>query len=164
MMLHWRWGCLMLLAIVLIGDPCRVVSLAPAALVHAGGARVEMHTPILEPALWPAPLSARLYRPDGCMLMHASSANQHHQRPEACMHGAPANKSSLPGHRGLKPQQHLALPTQGSLRTESGRQRFPEKKKCPSLLLRVPHLWRHPQRPQRLLWQHPQVSENACCH
>ena len=79
------------------------------------------------------------------------------------MHGAPAKKSSLPGHRGPKPQQHLALPTQGSLRTESGRQRFPEKKKCPSLLLRVPHLWRHPQRPQRLRWQHPQVSENACC-
>ena len=77
------------------------------------------------------------------------------------MHGPPSMMSSLPDHRGLKSQQHLALPTQGLLRMESGRQRLLERKKCPSPLLQLPHLWRHPQ---RLRWRHLPVSDDACCH
>ena len=99
------------------------------------------------------------------------------------MHGAPAKKTSLPGHRGLKAhQQHLASPTQGPLRMESGRQCFPEAKKCPPLLLQhqqhlalptqgplresrhpllwLQHPWRHLLRPP---WRHLPVSDSACC-
>ena len=46
----------MLLAIMMIGSLCMVVSLAPAAVVHVDGAQDVMHIHILESALRPAPM------------------------------------------------------------------------------------------------------------